>query len=185
MPDMSVARRYADALIEISEDSEAILADLKGFDALLDSGEGQLRAALCTPVFSRDERAGILDALLPKLKLNPLTANFLQVLNAKGRLVLFSDIAKAYSELADERAGRLSVRVVTARKMTKAIELDVVKALSQSTGKEVVLQPEVDESLLGGMVVHVGGKVYDSSIKTRLQNVKRTLLANQSPAVAK
>ena len=185
MHEMSVSRRYAEALIEITDDSEAILADLKGFDGLLDANDGELRNALCTPIFSGDERTNILTALLPKLGLNPLTGNFLQVLNAKGRLTIFSDITRAYSQLADERAGRVTVRVTTAKKMTKTIESDVSKALSKSTGKQVVLQADVDPELIGGMVVRVDGKVYDSSIKTRLQTVKRTLLAAQTPASAK
>lgn len=188
MPEMSVARRYADALIDVADEAkaaEAVLADLKGFEGLLDANEGVLRTALCTPVFSRDERSGVLGELLPKLKLNPLTANFLQVLNHKGRLPIISDIIRAYAELADERAGRVSVRVTTASEMSKAIEIQVQEALSKSTGKQVVLVPEVDPALIGGMVVRVGGKVYDSSIRTRLQQVKRSLLEAQAPAVAK
>lgn len=188
MPETSAARRYAEALIEVAEESsaiEAVLTDLQGFDQLLDSHEGILRSALCTPVFSREERTAVLGDLLPKLSLNKLTANFLHVLNHKGRLLIISDITRAYSRLADARAGRVAVRVTTADAMSDAIANEVRAALSKATGKEVVLEAEVDAALIGGMVVRVGGKVYDTSIRTRLQQVKRSLLEAQTPAAAK
>lgn len=188
MPDARVARRYADALIEVAADQGAVDpvgADLKSLIALMDQFDGMLRSALCTPVFSADERSAVLGELLPKLSLHPLSANFLRLLSDKGRMDAIDEIAAEYATLADGRAGRVTVRVTTAEPMSAAVEKDVKEALSKATGMQVVLAPKVDPALIGGMVVHVGGKVYDSSIRTRLQGVRRALLSAQAPAVAK
>lgn len=188
MPEISVARRYADAMIDVAAEqnaADAIGIDLDGFTKLLDAHDGLLRRTLCTPVFSTEERTAVLQELLPKLGINPLTANFLSLLNDKGRLSAIDAIASAYRDRADEKAGRLSVRVTTAEAMSADIAKEVKAALSKATGKDVVLAADVDPDLIGGMVVRVAGRVYDSSIRTRLQDVRRTLLSAQTPAVAK
>lgn len=188
MPEISVARRYADAMIDVAAEqdvADAVGKDLAGFTALLDEHDGVLRNTLCTPVFSAEERGAVLGELLPKLGINPLSANFLSLLNSKGRLAAIDAITAAYKERADERAGRLTVRVSTAEPMSDAIAKEVQQALSKATGKEVILDASVDADLIGGMVVRVAGRVYDSSIRTRLDDVRNTLLRAQTPADAK
>ena len=167
MPDARVATRYADALIDVAAEADAIDAvgaDLKALIGLLDAHESLLRGALCTPVFSSDERSGVLADLLPKVKLNPLTANFVRLLSDKGRMDAIDEITAEYSKLADARAGRVTVRITTAEAMSPAIEKEVKDALSKATGKEVVLDPRAaqvgagerpGERLLGGQYADV------------------------------
>lgn len=187
MSDITVARRYAGAMIDVAAEQDAIEEvgkNLAAFQDLLQDNEGQLYSALCTPIFSGEERKAVLEALLPKLGMHGLTNNFIQLVNSKSRLYAIGDIAKVYSELADERAGRVTVQVTTAEAMSDTIAAEVRKAMTEATGKEVVLQADVDPSLIGGMIARVGGKVYDSSIRSRLRDLERTLVANQGPAQA-
>ena len=179
MPDTRVASRYAEAMIEVAAEADAVDAvgaDLSAFNELLDANEGQLRSVLCTPLFSGDERSAVLNDLLPKLGMNPLSCNLLRLANDKGRLDIVGQIASAYSKLADERAGRVAVHVTTAVPITDAIAEEIKSAMAKSTGKDVVLHTDVDPELIGGMVARVGGKLYDSSIRTRLEALKRALV---------
>jgi F-type H+-transporting ATPase subunit delta len=93
-------------------------------------------------------------------------------------------IAQAYRAQADERAGRVKVSVTTAEPMSPQIEAEVRTALEASTGKTVTLEAHVDPDLIGGMVARVGGKVYDSSIRTRLLDIRQSLIVSRSPAEA-
>ena len=183
MPDTRVANRYAEAMIEVAAEADAIDAvgaDLNAFQALLLDNDGLLRRVLCTPQFSGDERSAVLNELLPKLSMNPLTRNLLRLANDKGRLDIIGQIANAYGKLADERAGRIAVHVTTAEPISDAIAQEIKDAMAKTTGKDVVLHTDVDPALIGGMVARVGGKLYDSSIRTRLEALKRSLV-NAAP----
>lgn len=187
MADTTAAKRYAQAMIEVAAEADAIDkigADLAGFAALMNEHDGLLGDALRSPVFTAEERRSVLDGVLPKLDLHPLSANLLNLTNDKGRLGLVDQIARAYGDLADERAGRLRVIVQTAEPLTKKLEEEIRKALAAATGKQIVLQTEVEPQLIGGMVARVGGKVYDSSIRTRLQQIKGALLSSAPTAQA-
>ena len=187
MSEVSVARRYAVAMIQVAANEDTVDQvgeDLRGFNHVLDAHDGKLRDALCTPLFSADERTKVLDAVLPKLGLNPLSVNFIRLVNAKGRLPAIGRIAEMYGELADELAGRIKVQVTTAEPMSAQIEAEVKSAMEQSTGKAVILEPDGDPELIGGRGARVGGKVFDSSVRTRLQSIQQTLLNAQSPGQA-
>lgn len=187
MASATAAHRYADAMIQIASEAgavEQIGTDLGRFEALLGEHEGMLGQALASPVFTVDERRKVLDAVLPKLELHHLTSNLVRLVNDKGRLGIFSDIAAAYQELADERAGRLRVVVQTAEPMSDELQADVKGALEAQTGKTIVIEPQVDPELIGGMIARVGGKVYDSSVRTRLHQIKNALLQGATPAQA-
>lgn len=187
MSDITVARRYASAMIEVAAEIDAVDivgTDLARFVRVLDQDGGQLRGALCTPVFTVEERERVLDDLLPRLNLQPVTRNLLRLANQKRRLPLIGEIARVYMNLADERAGRARVQVATAEPLSPQIEAEVRAAMERLTGKHVLLETRVDPSLIGGLVARVGSKVYDSSIRTRLQNMRQTLLAAQVPGQA-
>jgi F-type H+-transporting ATPase subunit delta len=178
-----VARRYAQALIEVAAEFSAVEAigqDLHRLSSLLDAHGGILREALSSPVFTAEERSGVLEALMPRMSLHPLTANLMRLANEKGRLRALPAIAEAYGELADLAAGRQRVEVITAEPMSPQVEAEVRAALERSTGKIVRLSTKVDASLIGGMVAKVGGTVYDSSIRNRLEQLKSSLFARET-----
>jgi len=185
--DHPVARRYAQAMIEIAAEAnevDRVEADLQSLAALLRADDSQLGQALGSPVFTSEERRAVLHEVLPKLGLHHLTNNLVLLLNDNRRFAIFGDIARAYSAHADARAGRARVVVQTAEPLTEALEAEVREALEAATGKTVVVTAEVRPELIGGMVAHVGGTVYDSSIRTRLAQIKDALLGSQLPAQA-
>ncbi len=187
MAENAVARRYAQAMIEIAADAGAVDVvgqDLQRFADLLKAHDGMLGAALGSPVFTVDERRAVLDQVLPRLGLNKLTENLLRLANDKRRFGLIGDIAAAYAAMADDRAGRARVVVQTAEPLTPQLEAEVRAALEAATGKTVILHAEVKPELIGGMVARVGDKVYDSSIRTLLEQMKGALLGSQLPAQA-
>lgn len=187
MHDSSVARRYANAMIEVAAEAEAVDrvgSDLERFVRLLDEGGGDLRNALCTPVFTVEEREAVLGAVLPRLELHPLTVNLLRLANAKRRLPLIGEIARAYRNAADARAGRVRVQVATATPLDGPLEAEIRAAMERVTGKTVILESRVDPALLGGIVARVGSRVYDSSLRTRLQSLQQSLVSAQVSAAS-
>ena len=187
MANATAASRYAAAMIEIAASNnavDAIAGDLTKFADLMDAHDGLLGSALRSPVFTLEERQKVLDRMLPKLELHPLAQNLIRLVNDKRRLNLYHEIVARYTELADERAGRLRVQVETAEPMSEDLEAEVRRALETQTGKSIVLHAVVVPELIGGMVARVGGKVYDSSVRTRLQQIKSALLQGAIPAQA-
>jgi len=183
MANHPVARRYAQALIEVASEAgaiEQVSNDLHGFAQLLDAHGGILGDALRSPVFTTEEREAVLNDLLPKLSLHPLTNNVLRLANDKDRFAVIADIAAAFEALADEKAGRQAATVFTAEPMSPQVEAEVRSALEKSTGKTIRLTTKVDPSLIGGMVAKIGGIVYDASIRSRLERLKQDLFTQEA-----
>jgi F-type H+-transporting ATPase subunit delta len=174
-----VSRRYAQALIDVAaaeNATEPVGKDLDRFVALLRANDNQLGEPLGSPVFTVEERRGVLDAVLPAIDLHPLVANLLRLANDKGRMTLVPAIAEAYRDLADRRADRVRVIVETAEPLTPQLEIEVRASLEVMTGMTVLLESRVKPELIGGIVARVGDKVYDSSLRTRLEQMRQTLL---------
>lgn len=178
MPDIAVAERYARALIEIGQDEnkvDAYAADLSRFNEVLTGTE--LLSALAHPGFSNEERRSVLDTVLGQLKVDPMVGNFLRIVLEKGRVGALPGIVDRYRLLADRLAGRVRAVVTTAVPLDDAMTAEVKAALEASTGKTILIDPKVDPEILGGLVAHVEGRVYDASLRTRLLNLRQTLLA--------
>ena len=183
MSDTNVAKRYAEAFIDVAVEAnavDALGADLTKVTAALRANDGQLADALSSPVFSNEERANVLKAVLPMLQIQPLTANLLNVVGDNKRFSAFNLISEHYQALADEKNGRVRATVVTAEAMSPQLENEVKAALETATGKTVLIEHSIDASLIGGMVARVGGTVYDSSLRTRLEQLKQTLVSAQA-----
>lgn len=183
MSDLSVARRYARALLDAASEGDAaerIATDLRAVLDTLSSEGGQLLEALANPVFSVEERQGVLGAVLARLDVHPLTANVLKVVADRGRFGSLPGVLEAYQELLDERAGRVRVQVRTVKPLSDALAERVRAAFATATGKEVVLETSLDPSLLGGLVARSGGRVYDASLRTRLEDLKHRLIHAQA-----
>jgi len=185
MGDRTAARRYAKAFIELSEsagNTDRLAGDLSQLAQKVPGTE--LWAALCNPVFTVDERKAVLKAVFPKLGLQPLTENLLSLLLEKGRFTDLPEIASAFNEMADERANRAHVLVETAEPLTAQLEAEIRAALGRVTGKEVILQSVVKPELIGGLVARVGSRVYDASVRSRLEDIRQKLISAQVPAEA-
>jgi F-type H+-transporting ATPase subunit delta len=187
MADRSAARRYARAFIELAQEAKKVDefgAELGDMVRAIQLDDGLLLNVLCNPAFSHAERESVLSAVLKAAKTSDLTRNLFHILLEKKRLATLPDLLDLYSEAADELSGRVRVRVSTAEPLSPQLEAEVRIALERVTGKQVVLQTQVDEALIGGLVARVGGTVYDASIRTRLNEIKQRLITAQTPAEA-
>jgi len=187
MAERALARRYARAFIDLAEetdDVESLGEHLNNAVTALRDHDDLLFNALCNPVFTLDERRRVLGDVLPRMGLHAMVENLLKLMLSKGRFELLPLVHAAYRDAADTKAGRARVRVDTAEPLTPQLEAEVRASLETVTGKTVILETRVDPALIGGMVARVGGKVYDASIKNRLESLKQALLSNAVAAEA-
>lgn len=169
-----LAGRYAAALFELADENKALDAvadDLKALRAMLDQSDALTRLAR-SPVLDRDEQWGAMAALLERMEANALTKSFLGVVTANRRLFALADIIQAYLDELASRRGEVTADVVTAHPLddsqTKALEAALHKAL----GGKVAIDHRVDPSILGGLIVKVGSRMVDSSLKSQLARLK-------------
>lgn len=172
-----LARRYAQALIDLASE-ENIIAEVGGdLDEIagLFEESSELAFVFANPTISIQEKKDALSAILDKTGVQNLTKKFVSLLLEKNRIMGIEEIAAAYQSIADTIHNRVRTRVVVASPLGKGDEKKVREALSKLTGKEVILEVEVDESILGGIVAYVGSQVYDWSLANQLEQVKDSL----------
>jgi F-type H+-transporting ATPase subunit delta len=187
MADRTIARRYARAFLEVVDQDGLIdraQQDLGKVAEAARASRGELLRVLATPVFTLDERRAVLEALLSRLDIHPTARNLLNLLLEKGRFALVSEISEVFAGMADTRANRTRVTVETAEPVSQALEREILKALERVTGKTVVLETVVKPELIGGMVARIGGRVYDASVRARLEGIRQKLIRTQIPAEA-
>ncbi|RUP00135.1 MAG: F0F1 ATP synthase subunit delta [Hyphomicrobium sp.] len=172
-----VAGRYASALFELASESsnvEGIEGDLKNFQALLDESPDLVRLVR-SPVIAADDQAKAIAVILDRAGIGGLTANFLKLVTANRRLFVVQDMIKAYRSLAAKARGEITADVTSAFPLNDEQIAALKDTLKSSVGKEVALQSRVDPSILGGLIVKVGSRMIDSSLKTKLQSMKTVL----------
>lgn len=171
----SIARRYARALIEVAgADYERIGSEIQGLAEAL-FGSSETAEALLRPGIAKETRERALGAILDAAGVSTVTGNFVRLLLDRRRLDSLPDIARAYRDLADERAGRLRARVASARPLPESLVADLTRLLAAATKKRVAVETSVDRTLMGGVVAQVGNVVYDGSLRTQLANMRREL----------
>lgn len=172
-----VSGRYATALFELARDEksiDAVRADLDKFESML-SDSADLRRLVRSPVFSADMQSKALSAVLDKSGISGISAKFLQVLTANRRLFAVHDVIKAFRALVAKFKGEATADVTVAEKLTDK-NLDALKAALKSvTGKDVALNVKVDPSIIGGLVVKLGSRMIDSSLRTKLNSIKHAM----------
>jgi F-type H+-transporting ATPase subunit delta len=179
----AVARRYARAFAELSEEldvSAPVAADMERLGAVLSAPGSDLVSTLSNPVFTIAERQQALAALLAKLGLHPLLNSFLTLLLAKNRFAWLPQVVHAFAERADRQAGRVRAKVTTARTLSPTLVDEIRASLAKATGRDVILTAVEDPSLLAGLVVELGGTVYDASLRSRLSQLEHTLSYSHS-----
>jgi F-type H+-transporting ATPase subunit delta len=172
-----VSGRYATALFELARDEksiDAVKADLDGFDALLAESD-DLRRLVRSPVFSADTQLKALNAVLDRAAITGIAANFLKVLTRNRRLFAVSDVIRAFRALVAKFKGEATADVTVAEKLSDR-NLDALKtALKSVTGKDVALNVNVDPAIIGGLVVKLGSRMVDSSLRTKLNSIKHAM----------
>ncbi|HXE87752.1 MAG TPA: F0F1 ATP synthase subunit delta, partial [Hyphomicrobiaceae bacterium] len=164
----------AAALFDLAKEERQlsrIEADLKSFQAMLDES-ADLRRLIRSPVIAAEDQAKALAAILAKVGVSPLTANFFKLIARNRRLFAAADMMRDFRALLARDRGEVSADVATAHLLT-AEQLNALKdALRVQIGKDVQVNTRVDPALLGGLVVKVGSKMIDSSLRTKLNNLK-------------
>ena len=172
-----VSGRYATALFELARDEksiDAVRADLDRFEAML-ADSADLKRLVRSPVFSADSQSKALAAVLDKAGISGTSANFLKVLTANRRLFAVSDVIRAFRALVARFKGEATADVTVAETLSDK-NLDALKtALKTVTGKDVALNVNVDPSIIGGLVVKLGSRMVDSSLRTKLNSIKHAM----------
>lgn len=172
-----VSGRYATALFELARDQnlvDEVKADLDKFEALLNDS-ADLKRLVRSPVFAADAQTRALSAVLDKAGIAGIAANFLKVLTANRRLFAVADVIRAYRALVARFKGETTADVTVAEALSDK-NLDALKvALKSVTGKDVALNVKVDPSIIGGLVVKLGSRMVDGSLRTKLNSIKHAM----------
>ncbi|UUP17512.1 ATP synthase subunit delta [Nitratireductor thuwali] len=172
-----VAGRYAQSLFELANEAKAVPAaesDLSRFEEML-KGSDDLQRLIKSPVFSAEEQFKAIGAVLDKAGITGLVGNFLRVTARNRRLFAVPQMIRAFRQIAARARGEVAAEVSVAHKMTAAQEKELKAALKEVAGKDVTMDVTVDPSLLGGLVVKLGSRQIDTSLKTKLNSLKLAL----------
>lgn len=172
-----IAARYASALFDIADERHAldqIAGDLEKVKALL-SDNAELRAALRNPLYSKESQGKAIAEIGKAAGLSPLVLNFLGVLAKNRRLFALGAIADAFLAELARRRGQMSVDVTSAQPLTLEQTERLTEKLNQTLAAKVKVNAKVDPSLLGGLVVKIGSRLIDSSIRTKLIGLERIM----------
>jgi F-type H+-transporting ATPase subunit delta len=172
-----MAGRYATALFELALETNAIdsaLADLQKFDALL-AESADLMRLVRSPVFTADVQLKALAAVLDQAGIGGLAAKFLKVVAANRRLFAVRDVIKAYVALVARHKGEVTAQVTVAEPLSDAHRGEIKNTLDAVTGKDVRVDVKVDPSIIGGLVVKLGSRMVDSSLRTKLNALKHAM----------
>jgi len=172
-----VSGRYATALFELARDErciDAVKADLDRFEAMMTENDDLMRL-IRSPVFSAEDQLKALTAVLGQVGISGVAAQFLKVLTANRRLFTITDVIRAFGALVAQFKGEATAEVTVAEKLSDK-NLDTLKsALKSVTGKDVMLNVKVDPTIIGGLIVKVGSRMVDSSVRTKLNSIKHAM----------
>ena len=170
----SVPGRYASALFELAQEQsqlQPVENDLNSIQAMLDESSDLMRMVR-SPVFSADDQLKALDALLGQAGIGGLALNFVKLIVRNRRLFALPDMIKAFRTLAAGSRGEVEADVASATALNDSQLQALKETLKASIGKDVQINASVDPSLLGGLVVKVGSRMIDSSLRTKLSTLK-------------
>ena len=173
----SIARRYAKALFSLADEQgqvEQWSSGLEGLGRALASSP-ELRETLASPLFEKDQRRAVVGELAKALGLAETVRNFLLLLADRDRLAYLPAIVQNFRDLADARLGRIRARVTSAVPLTPEEAKRIAERLAQAEKAQVIVETAVDPALLGGVVAQVGSLVYDGSVRSQLEELRRAM----------
>jgi F-type H+-transporting ATPase subunit delta len=169
---------YAQALLELADQrgvTDQVAEDAQTIAQVI-GADPMLSRYFNDPSISHVERNGKLESSFHG-KTADVLVGFLKLLNAKGRLGQFGAIAAAFKHLLDQRSGRVAVEVTVAQQLNDSELEDVRQKISEKLGKHALVTQKVDDSIIGGLVLKIGDKLIDGSVKSQLEQLKRRLVA--------
>lgn len=176
-PVSAVAERYAGSLFDLALEAKSVAAvekDLNSVDAMI-NGSDDLKRLVGSPVFAAEDQVKAISAVASKAKIGGLVANFLKVAARNRRLFAVPGMITAFRRIAAEHRGETSAEVTSAHALTSAQEKELKDTLKSVAGKDVAFNVTVDPSLLGGLIVKMGSRQIDSSLRTKLSSLKLSL----------
>ena len=172
-----VAERYATSLFELAVEADAIdevASDLSDFETMIRES-ADLKRLIESPAFSAEDQFKAIAALCDKAGIRSLVGNFLRVVARNRRLFAIPGIIRAFREMVARHRGEMRAEVTTAHELSDAQEIELKAALKDVTGKDVAIDAKVDPSLLGGLVVKIGSRQIDTSLRTKLSTLRLAL----------
>mgnify|MGYP003652682970 CR=1 FL=1 len=171
-----IAHRYATAIFDLSKEDDNIGGIESDLDALQDAlSNEEFRDLIHSPIYTRSEQTGAIEALAAKMGLSQTMANTLSLMAQKRRLFVLPQLVTALRGLIAEDKGEIVAEVTSAKPLTKAQSEKLASSLKESSGKTVTLNTTVDESLIGGLVVKLGSKMIDTSIRSKLNSLQNAM----------
>jgi F-type H+-transporting ATPase subunit delta len=172
-----IALRYATAIFELAQEERAVEAVERDFDTLKDlvADNPDLARLVKAPVFTREDQKKGIDAVLRRMEAAPLTVRFVLLLAAKRRLFVLTEIINAFNAMVGKLRGEVDASVTSARALGDAEIQELKRVLKAKLGRDARLEQKVDPSLLGGLVVKVGSRMIDSSLRTKLLSIRAAM----------
>lgn len=169
-----LAGRYATALYELADADkqlDQVAGDLAQVQAMIDGSDDLVRL-IRSPVISRDNQTKAMAAVLEQAEISELTRKFVGTVSQNRRLFALPAMIREFRSLLAKRRGEVTAEVTSAQKLTQKQQKAIESALKKAIGSAVAVEASVDQSLLGGLVVKVGSRMIDSSVKTKLQQLR-------------
>ena len=178
--EVGLAGRYATAVFELAQETKALPDVERDFASLrtMMAESADLTRLVKSPAFGADEQGKAMKAVLEKMEASKLGTQFVLTLAAKRRLFALSDIIAAFFRLLANARGEVQAQVTSARALSDAEMADLKAALKAKLGREPRLETKVDPNLLGGLVVKVGSRMIDSSLRTKLTGIRSAMRGN-------
>ncbi len=173
----TMAQRYSEALLALAEERaalDAVAEDLGNLRAMLDDS-ADLQSVVRSPVMRRGDQAQALDQIAQKAGFHQVTRNFLGLVASKRRLFAIRDMIDSYRAKLAERRGQITAEVIAAQPLTEAQISAITDQLKAAGGAQVDIRTRVDESLLGGLVVRLGSRMIDHSLRSKLARLQSAM----------
>jgi len=166
--------RYASAIFDLAKSSGSLDSVASEFDALgtVLKDNSELSDVIASPAYSRDQQGAVMAQIGQKLGASDITRKFVGLMAQKGRLALLPDAMKGFSALLAEERGEETAEVVSAKPLSDMQRDALAQNLKSSFGKDVKIDASVDPSLLGGLIVKIGSKMVDASLKSKLERLE-------------
>ena len=169
-----LAQRYAAALFELADSKhqlDAIVGDLGAIDKMIDES-ADFRRLINSPVLSRADQGKAIAGIVQAAQFGPLTAKFLGLLAQNRRLFALPAMIQAFKKMLADRRGEMTAQVWSARALSAEQQSALAETIKRAHGAKVAMEVKVDPDLIGGLVVKVGSRMIDSSIRTKLQKLQ-------------
>lgn len=173
-----LAGRYTTALFELAEDKDlldTVAEDLGRLGEMINDSDDLYRL-IRSPMLTRDQQGAAMARLLEKAGMSDLTRRFVGVVAHNRRLYALPSMIYTFGQMLASSRGETTAEVISARKLTDKQVTDISASLKKTVGGKVVVETSVDAGLLGGLIVKVGSRMVDSSLSTKLQNLRLAMM---------